>query len=138
MGKYHYSYCIMSMLVNRVFVILDTQNRMNKMHFFEVLRAIKQRKLSRPLCELVRYRLGRVLGIVRGRVVGIMAGGFAAIFERSRVDMERVKANKERMGKRKKTEAENAALKKKLARLMEQLSFLATNIQQTFDDDTTQ
>lgn len=50
------------------------------------------------------------------------------------MDPEKVKVAKDRAARRKKTEAENAALKSKLTRLMEQLSYLATNIQQTFDD----
>jgi hypothetical protein len=41
MGKYHYSYCIMSMLVGRVFTILDNQNRLSKIQFFEALKAIR-------------------------------------------------------------------------------------------------
>jgi septal ring factor EnvC (AmiA/AmiB activator) len=63
-----------------------------------------------------------------------LACGFAMIYERSKLDPEKVKVAKDRAARRKKTEAENAALKSKLTRLMEQLSYLATNIQQTFDD----
>lgn len=66
------------------------------------------------------------------------ASAFAMIFEKSRFDSQKVKQVKEKAVKRKRTEAENIAMKSKLTRLMEQLSYLATNIQQTFDDDVSQ
>lgn len=138
MGRYHYSFCIMSMLLTRMAAILNSHRRKHLIKFMERLKVQTSKRLSRPLGELVRYTLQRFNKIVKAKLLNSSAVGFIAIAERSRAESSALKlaARKERIeaSQRKRVELENVQLRSKLTRLLEQVSFMATNMQKAIEE----
>lgn len=129
----------MNMLLNRLVFILNSRRRRHLIRFMEAMKAHAARKLSKPLDELVKYSLQRLIKIVKGKVLNTTAVGFIAIAERSRAEASALKllARKERIeaSHKKRVESENLLLRSKLTRLLEQVSFVATNFQKTIEEE---
>jgi hypothetical protein len=91
MGKYHYSYYIMAMLLGRVVLLIDGKHRLNKIFALETLKAHTERQLSRPLVELVNYSLTQLAKIFRKKAMKKYTIGFIAIAEKSRLEASALK-----------------------------------------------